>query len=178
MNARHGMSGTASNRRAPTGVRFRAAVGSDAPALTEIAFAAKRHWGYPEEWMALWADELTIEPGYVANNWVLVATRDAGMLGWCAVEDRRGELWVEYCWVLSAAAGQGIGRAMMQRAFAYAADRGVSSMKVIADPNAEGFYRKLGFRRIGDVPSRPEGRRLPLLEIDLAARGRHGTAAT
>ena len=27
---------------------------------TEIAFAAKRVWGYPEVWIRLWADSLTV----------------------------------------------------------------------------------------------------------------------
>jgi hypothetical protein len=36
---------------------FRSGLGSDAPELTKIAFAAKRHWDYPEEWIDLWADE-------------------------------------------------------------------------------------------------------------------------
>jgi hypothetical protein len=38
------------------------------------------------------------------------------------------------------------------------------TLKVIADPNAEAFYCKLGFRRIGDHPSVPAGRQLPVLE--------------
>jgi hypothetical protein len=40
----------------------------DAEKLTEIAFAAKRHWGYPEEWMESWRDALTIKPEFITKH--------------------------------------------------------------------------------------------------------------
>ena len=35
---------------------------------TRIAFAAKRHWGYPERWIKYWSDGLTIAPEFARNN--------------------------------------------------------------------------------------------------------------
>ena len=150
-------------------VVFRKAVCTDAAELTRIAFAAKRHWDYPEEWIELWAEELTIDAGYIAANWVLAATVGSRIVGWCAVIEDRGEYWLDYCWVLPAAAGNGVGRALVERSFGYAAESQSRTLKVIADPNAEGFYRRLGFRLIGARPSRAAGRRLPLLEADVAS---------
>jgi len=37
---------------------IRPAALADAGALTVIAQAAKRHWGYPEPWLAAWAAAL------------------------------------------------------------------------------------------------------------------------
>jgi len=37
---------------------IRPAAVEDAGALTVIAQAAKRHWGYPEPWLAAWATVL------------------------------------------------------------------------------------------------------------------------
>lgn len=150
-------------------VVLRAAVGSDAAELTRIAFSAKRHWDYPEAWIELWADELTVDAGYIEANWVLVAMVEAQIVGWCAVVREQGECWLDYCWVLPAAAGKGAGRALVARALGYAAQSQSRTLKVIADPNAEGFYRRLGFRPIGDRPSKPAGRRLPVLEADVAS---------
>ena len=31
-------------------------------ALTQIALAAKRHWGYPERWIEIWSSQLTFSP--------------------------------------------------------------------------------------------------------------------
>ncbi|MEX2126198.1 MAG: GNAT family N-acetyltransferase [Woeseia sp.] len=136
--------------------------------MTSIAFAAKRHWGYPEEWIELWSDELTVDATYAKDNWVFLAEDGARILGWCAVSTDRGGYWLDYCWVLPEAAGRGLGRMLVQRAFRLVAKRRASTLRVIADPNAEGFYRKLGFRCVGYHPSVPKGRRLPVLEAKVS----------
>jgi GNAT superfamily N-acetyltransferase len=46
----------------------------------------------------------------------------------------------------------GIGRAMMEDAFALARAQGMAVMEVLGNPYAEGFYVKLGFVRTGTVP--------------------------
>jgi GNAT superfamily N-acetyltransferase len=149
-------------------IAIRRAEAIEAPELTAIAFAAKRHWGYPETWIDLWADELSIDGRYIDGNWVFLASDGARTLGWCAISEQGGECWLDYCWVLPDAAGRGIGRALVSRAFHLAAELKWSTLKVVADPNAEAFYCKLGFRRIGDRPSVPTGRRLPVLEAHVA----------
>jgi|SRR5262245_16873441 len=46
----------------------------EAEALTEIAFAAKRHWGYPEKWIESWRETLTVTPEFIASHETYVAT--------------------------------------------------------------------------------------------------------
>jgi hypothetical protein len=53
-------------------VSIRTACASEAEDLTMIAFAAKRHWNYPEKWIELWAEELTIDGRYIEHNTVFV----------------------------------------------------------------------------------------------------------
>lgn len=149
-------------------IAIRRAEALEAPELTAIAFAAKLHWSYPETWIDLWADELSIDSRYIDESWVFVALGDDRTLGWCAISEEGGEYWLDYCWVLPDAMGRGIGRALVSRAFHLAAELESSTLKVIADPNAEAFYCKLGFRRIGEHPSVPTGRRLPILEANVA----------
>lgn len=148
-------------------IEFRPAVASDASELTNIAFAAKRHWNYPDEWIELWADELTVEPRYIESNWVLAAIDGSRLVGWCAVVEKRGEHWLDYCWIVPEAAGKGIGRILVKRALDHAAKSQAVSLKVISDPHAEGFYHRMGFRTIGKYPSKPHERRLPILEADI-----------
>jgi GNAT superfamily N-acetyltransferase len=150
-------------------IEIRRAEAFEASELTAIAFAAKRHWGYPEEWIDLWADELSVDGRYIDQNRVFLATDGTRTLGWCALSKEREECWLDYCWVLPDAAGRGIGRALILQAFRLAAESRSLTLKVVADPNAEGFYCKMGFRRIGDRPSVPNGRRLPVLEADVVA---------
>jgi len=150
-------------------IEIRRAEAVEASELTAIAFAAKRHWGYPEAWIDLWSDELCVDGRYVEENWVFVATDGIRTLGWCAVLEKHEQCWLDYCWVLPEASGHGIGRALIDQAFRLAAELNSPTLKVVADSNAEGFYCKLGFRRISDHPSVPIGRRLPVLEADVAS---------
>lgn len=152
---------------------FREAVASDAAVLTDIAFAAKRVWGYPEEWIGQWAEELTVRIEYIERNWVLIARADGRVPAWCAVFDMRKEFWLDHCWVSPEFGGRGIGRALVEKAFAHAARSHAIRLKVISDPNACEFYRKPGFQTIGRHPSKPGGRFLPILEADLANTGDH-----
>jgi GNAT superfamily N-acetyltransferase len=152
----------------PMDIEIRRAEAFEAAELTAIAFTAKRHWDYPEEWIDLWAGELSVDGRYIEENRVFLAADDNRILGWCALSEEREEYWLDYCWVLPEAAGRGIGRALVLQAFRLAAELKFPTLKVAADPNAEGFYCKMGFRRIGDRPSVPYGRRLPVLEADVA----------
>ena len=54
-------------------VAIRAARPDDAEALTRLAHAAKRHWRYPEEWIALWRPGLTVTPEFIATHPVYCA---------------------------------------------------------------------------------------------------------
>lgn len=51
----------------PTGIAIWRALPAEASILTDIAFAAKRHWGYPEAWIAQWRSALTITPQQIAS---------------------------------------------------------------------------------------------------------------
>ncbi len=44
---------------------------------------------------------------------------------------------------------------------------GGATLRIASDPNAEGFYLKMGARRVGETPSQPEGRALPLLLLEV-----------
>ena len=141
----------------------------DANELSAVAFAAKRHWGYPEEWIQLWMDELTVSPEYIEKNIVISAVENCRIVGWCALVDDAGSCRLDYCWVLPEAMQLGIGRQLIEQAFTLAAGLGFAAMKVIADPNALGFYQKLGFKHIGTYPSSPKSRILPVLEARVGA---------
>jgi GNAT superfamily N-acetyltransferase len=150
-------------------VVIRRARADDAPALTRIAHAAKRHWRYPDAWIRLWAADLTVTPGFVRRHPTWCAVRGGRVVGFYAVSGRGATRELEHMWVDPRRIGDGIGRAL----FAHCEDRlrrmGVARLDIASDPNAEGFYRRLGARRVGDVPARPDGRTLPLLALTVSA---------
>jgi hypothetical protein len=59
----------------------RHAVPGEADALSAIAQAAKRSWGYPESWLAAWRTELTLTPEFVVTHAVYVAVEGDEIVG-------------------------------------------------------------------------------------------------
>ena len=146
---------------------------TEAPALTEIAFAAKRYWGYSDAAMAQWTRTLTVSARSIARNptWVAADATDRS-LGFCMVWTD-GRAWeLEHLWVAPASIRRGIGKALLSTALQFARARGADSLRIDADPNAEGFYLACGARRIGMVagPIPEDSNRMrPILVIDLGS---------
>lgn len=138
----------------------------DADALTAIAFAAKRHWGYPESWLRRWTEALTITPDYIVKNPTFVAAIGSEFVGFCAVQIKGGEAGLDHLWVQPSFMGRGIGRALFQHAEAIARESGAVRMTIVGDPHAEPFYFHMGARLYGREPANVDGeeRFLPLLE--------------
>ncbi len=137
----------------------------DAATLTNIAFAAKRHWRYPERWIEHWRDALTITPDYIAANPVYAAVVDARIVGFYSINGAGEKLLLENLWVLPEMLGRGIGRALVGDAVARAKKSGAKRIEIESDPNAEGFYLRMGARRSGERVTEIEGdrRELPIL---------------
>lgn len=74
---------------------------------------------------------------------------------------------LEHLWVAPTHIGTGIGRRLVAHATERLRAEGVRTVRIESDPNAEGFYVKMGARRVGEVASTPAGRTLPLLVLTL-----------
>ncbi|PYI94462.1 MAG: GNAT family N-acetyltransferase [Verrucomicrobia bacterium] len=139
----------------------------DADTLTEIAFAAKRHWGYPEDWIEAWCDILTMRPHFIASNVAYCAIEAERAVGFYVLTTENDGLHLDHLWIVPSAMRRGIGRALFEHATAQAGNSGFDSIKIEADPNAEGFYKRMGATRAGTRVSEADGERraLPLLEF-------------
>jgi GNAT superfamily N-acetyltransferase len=146
----------------------------DAEALTEIAHAAKRHWGYPERWIESWRDTLTIRAEFVAANVAWLAMEDSRAVGFYVVTSEEDGLHLDHLWIVPSAMGRGIGRALFEHAVEQARGLGSHALKIESDPNAEGFYKRMGARRVGEAVTEIEGQRrqLPLLVYELPEAGK------
>ncbi len=140
-----------------------------AEALTQIAFAAKRHWGYPERWIEIWSPILTISPEFIEQHDTYSAQKDGKPVGFYAlsVEDKKASL--EHLWVLPDHMGEGIGKALFKHALARCREIGVDILEIESDPNAQGFYERMGAKKVGQIAGEVDGhlRVLPILEIKL-----------
>ena len=130
---------------------IRPATTNDVGTLTQIAHDAKRYWGYPEHWIRHWESELTISSDFVNENDVYVMVGDDEVRGFYALVVRNDKAELEHLWVAPKHIGTGVGKELFVHAMQRAAGRNVSEVEISADPNAEGFYKKMGAHRIGDV---------------------------
>jgi RimJ/RimL family protein N-acetyltransferase len=152
-------------------ILLRPATPADAATLSQLAWAGKALWGYPEEWMAAWRTALTLTPHYIESNGVLCGEEAGRLIGCVAFQHTGGELWLDHFWLDVPSVGTGRGRALFQLAARHAEQQGVRRFMIESDPNAEGFYLRMGCRRVGAAVSRLTGsdRVLPVLSYDVSA---------
>jgi GNAT superfamily N-acetyltransferase len=161
---------------AVTEIRLRAARPGEAALLTELALRSKGYWGYDQAFLDSCRPELTIRPEEVAARCIVVAEAAGRILGFYSVDGRPpagelGNMWVEPAWI-----GTGVGRRLWQHAMTTARKAGFVTLRIGADPGAEGFYRAMGAQRIGEEPSASiPGRMLPLLRVQVPQAGQAST---
>ena len=149
----------------------------EAATLTQIALDAKRYWGYPEHWIRHWEPDLTISSDFIREHHVYVFEENGEVRGFYAlcVEDNKAEL--EHMWVTPSSIGTGVGKELFLDAMERAAALKVNEVELSADPNAAGFYTRMGATQIGETDSVSDGtlRKLPRMKIDPATKGTKGT---
>jgi len=150
-------------------IKIRRARPDEADVLTQIAIAAKRHWKYPDRWMELWLPQLTFSPEYFKTHESWVVEQDGTPIAFSTLEERNGIFWVEDMWVLPDCMGTGVGKKLFLHAVELARQRGYKILQLEAEPNAVGFYEKMGLRIIDQHQYELDGqpRILPLMEMDL-----------
>jgi GNAT superfamily N-acetyltransferase len=159
-----------------SGVEIRRVSPEEADALTRIAIAAKRHWGYPERWMERWGEILTFVPQFVRDSDVYAAVSGGEPFAFYALTETGRKLMLEHLWVSPDWIGSGVGRLLFEHAMNKAASRGAKHVEIEADPNAEGFYLRMGARRVGENVYEIEGQRrvLPLMVVELSKPAEEG----
>jgi GNAT superfamily N-acetyltransferase len=158
-------------------VTIRPAAPSDAEALTAVALAGKRHWGYPEAWLEAWRDLLTITPDYLAKNVVSCAEDETGrVVGFYGLARDGDRFRMEDLFLAPTLIGRGFGRQLFEHAERTARALGATELLIEADPNAEGFYLRMGAQRVGEIVSRVTGveRGVPLLLYALSGLPERG----
>ncbi len=159
-------------------MNIRQARKEEAEALTEISFAAKAYWNYPEEYFILWQNELTISKQYIEDNTVFVFHQENWIAAFASliilekplnVKDisLQPGLWLDHMFVKPDNIEKGIGTALFHHCSAFAFRLGFQKMRILADPNSLGFYLKMNCRYLDDYPSTIQGRTTPYLEYIL-----------
>jgi len=134
----------------------------DLPALNQIAWTAKQHWNYPEQWMESWRDELQLNEKDLDSHCVFKLSINKEVKGFCAVKEHSNSYEVCHLWVLPECMGRGYGKLLLHLTMYYAV-KANKPIQVIADPNAKAFYQRQGFQVVDQFESYPKGRFLPIM---------------
>ena len=150
-------------------MKVQRATPGDADALTAIAFAAKRHWGYPDDWIQRWKVALTVTPEYIRSHPTYAAIANQRIAGFCAFQLKSGAAFLEHLWVEPGSIRRGVGRALFGCVEQLARDGGASRIEIESDPHARGFYEEMGATVYGAEPAAMDDhpRFLPLLRKEL-----------
>ena len=150
-------------------IMIRPANPDEADVLSQIAWSAKSYWGYPERWLEIWKPQLTFSPEYFNANEGWVAVIDNIPIAFYVMRNKEGIAWLEDLWVHPAHMGKGVGKQLFVHAMNRSRELGHTILQLEADPNALGFYEKIGMHKIGERHSEVDGqpRILPIMEIHL-----------
>lgn len=141
---------------------------TEATELTNIALKSKAYWGYSNELIESWRDDLTVtsEMFQICSIFKFCeGNKIAGFYILNPPKDNSAEL--EMLFVLPEFIGKGIGKQLTQHAFKEAVKLNVASMTLLADPYAVDFYKSQGFYQIDKKESSISGRFLPIMQKDL-----------
>jgi len=141
----------------------------EADNLSGIAFSAKAHWGYPEHWMKIWKPQLTFSRDYFIENESWTVEINAMPVAFYTFQEKNDNAWLENLWVLPEYIGKGVGKKLFIHALSRSRQKGHLILCLEADPNAVGFYEKMGMYKVGEsyYPIEGEVRILPVMEIEL-----------
>lgn len=149
-------------------MNIRNACAEEAQLLTDLAVRSKRAWGYSDAFMAAVMPDMIVHERYLTEEHGFVAEEDGVPLGYAIVRIDRDAAYLRDLFIEPSRFRSGIGSALFRFAAQFAQAHGARKITLYGDPNAIGFYERLGMRKVGEEPSiAGNGRVLPIMEIEL-----------
>lgn len=145
---------------------IRSAKVQDCHLLSNLAYKSKAYWGYTEDFLQQCKDDLTVTKEYIEKNPVYVMESDNKIVAFYSFTIHKKKL--DTLFIDPDYIGKGLGRMIWDHLLTKAKELGISEFTLDSDPNAEGFYLKMGAKNIGFTPSTvfPD-RHLPLMKVSV-----------
>ncbi|QED46588.1 GNAT family N-acetyltransferase [Cytobacillus dafuensis] len=143
---------------------IRKAENQDSEVLSELAYKSKAYWGYSKEFIEKCKDDLTVTVQYMRENHVYVLEKDNTILAFYSLSTNPNRL--DALFIDPDHIGKGIGKVLWEDLINKAKHLNMKEFNIDSDPNAEGYYLKMGAKRIGETPSTVfPNRSLPLMNV-------------
>jgi len=147
--------------------RLRSPRRDEAATLIDLCLRSKAVWGYDEEFMQACRRDLTVDEGFmqacrgdltltaslIRPSYVRVAEIRERLVGVAQVNVKEELAELDKLFIEPTRLRSGAGKALFEWAVTIARDAGAVTMVIDADPNAAGFYRRMGAVDDGMAPS-------------------------
>jgi GNAT superfamily N-acetyltransferase len=144
---------------------------NDNEVLTAITKKSKAYWGYSDDQIEIWSESLTITPAYIETKSVYKLVIDAITIGYYSFF-YKGEhtIKLDNLFILPEYIGKGFGRILMDDFLSLVKRTSVNKIILDSEPNAEMFYAKLGFVKVGEIDTSIKNRCLPIMELNISKK--------
>lgn len=134
--------------------------------LSEIALRSKAYWGYDRDFVEACREALTISESTIASEFVYVLEEESDIIGFFCFDVNGDKSELDDLFIVPEFIGKGYGRLLWNSILEKAKELGISEFTIDSDPYAEGFYKKMGAIRIGEIASTVfKDRKLPLMKV-------------
>lgn len=135
--------------------------------LTDITQESKAFWGYDLKWLRKWIHDLTITEEYIINNTVYHLQINGKIIAYYSLVNHDDFNILDNLFVYPKYMRKGYGKILLDHAIQLSIASNKTKIKLYSDPNAEMFYIKNGFIKIGQKSTDIENRFLPIMELYL-----------
>lgn len=140
----------------------------DAKDITALTIRSKDYWGYGDAQIEKWRAELTITADYINANQVFKLINEDKLLGFYAYQATDATtVNLNFLFVEPHFIGQKYGKLLIEDFLNRIAKDGFRRATLDADPNAEKFYERFGFKVIGKLETSIKDRFLPVMEYKI-----------
>jgi N-acetylglutamate synthase-like GNAT family acetyltransferase len=152
-------------------MHIRKALASENEILTDLALASKAYWGYSEQFMKICAHELLVSEDDLLNPafsyWV--AQVDNTIVGFIALKPQEENIVeLDALFVSPEYINKRIGQALFSHVLPLLKISSYTKLVILSDPQAAGFYEKMGASYVGTKASGSiKERLLPVYELPL-----------
>jgi GNAT superfamily N-acetyltransferase len=137
------------------GVHLRYAKPDEVPMLEALQLQSSLEWASDHADLLAHPDAIELPVQSVLEQQVRVVEIDSVVIGFSVtIPTGDGAAELDGLFVLPAHMGSGFGRALVDDAADIARGQGLQQLNVIANPNALGFYTRLGFVVTGEAQTR------------------------
>ena len=144
------------------------AIPNDHKILTEITKKSKAYWGYSEEQIEIWSEFLTVTKEYIETKSVYNLVIDDEIIGYYSFfHESENSIKLDNLFVLPDFIGKGFGKILMNDFLDQIKNSDIQKVILNSEPNAEDFYLKFGFVKVGQIETSIKDRYLPVMELKL-----------